>query len=276
MSESGLFSFGVSFVVSLGVKDSFFSAGSIVVGVFSVCGALPKSGLAGNPPVVDDGVGLEKDLKGLGLEPPKANVLLEVEPNPVVGDDEPKPPFAGDAASAPNPPPEVVVDPKVVDPNADLDPKVAVEDPNTVVAGFESVGVPMVEVLPKADSPSEEVAPKAANGEVPDELVPNASPLELPDPKVDGDEAPNPGLVAVAEPNVVDPETPKEKGVLAVVVDAVSGALGFNSTGFAASAVSSITTQLSFSTATVAIGSLGKLSVDPCKDAKKNSGSLVC
>jgi len=268
-----LFSFGVSFVVSLGVKDSFFfSACSVAVGVFSVCGTLPKSGFTGNPPGVDDdGAGLEKDLNGLGLEPPKANVLLEVEPNPVDDDDEPNPSFAGDAARAPNPPPELVVDPKVVDPNADFDPKAVVEDPNAVVAAFESVGVPMVEVLPKTDPPSDEVAPKEA---IPEELVPNVSPLELPDPKVDGDEAPNAGFAA--EPNVVDPMTPKEKGVVAVVADAVSGALGFDSTGFAASVVSSTTTQLSFSAATVATGSLGKLSVDPCKDAEKNSGSLVC
>ena len=260
-------------------------------------------------------------MKGL-LPDPKADLSALVEPKPpllvpnpplLVLVLEPKPPVVELEDSAANPPPDgVVVDPKVVDPK--------VEAPNPV-EGFASgldgvvvalpnagVGVPLpkVEVVPKPeDPPSDEVAPKidedvpfllkAANGDSPDDDgLPNVSPLELPDPKVDepnGEEDDN----LAPEPNVDDPDTPNENGVLVVGAAAVSafvsGALllselvGFDSSESAA-LVSSTTTHealsgveeasLGSAVAAMASGSLGRSSTDPSVGVEKNASSFMC
>ena len=308
----------VSLSVLAGVVSSTGAAGA-------GAGALPKSGLVGNPDavvvVVDDLEGLPNILKGL-LPDPKADLSALVEPKPPLLEPkppllvlvlEPKPPVVEFEDSAANPPPDgVVVDPKVVDPKE--------EDPNPVegfAAGLDGVVValpnagvavplPKVEVVPKPeDPPSDEVAPKidedvpfllkAANGDSPDDDgLPNVSPLEVPDPKVDEPNGEEDDSLA-PEPNVDDPDTPNENGVLAVVGAAVSafvsGALSLSATvGFdsseSAALVSSTTTHealsgvdeasLGSAAAAMASGSFGRSSTDPSVGVAKNASSFMC
>ena len=191
-------------------------------------GVLPKSGLTGNPPAVEDGAEVpENILNGLGLEPnagtpPLVSALF----------DEPKPPIVvvvlvEDAERAANPPVDEV----------EADPKVGAEDPNIVVGLSEVFWVeveanppPSGEVAPKVVSevpPSGEVAPNvdvvmvssvfllnAANGDLVGGL-PNVSPLDVPDPKTEGEVLdPNDDDNFEPEPNAADPVTPNENAGL--------------------------------------------------------------
>jgi hypothetical protein len=196
-----------------------------------------------------------------------------------------------------------------------------------------AVPLPIDEVVPKAGEvvvpPKAEVEPKidgdavlpvfllnAVNVEAPVlDGLPNVSPLEVPDPKVEGED-PEPNgdgddnLVS-PEPNVVDPDTPIEKGALvvgaAVVVvvlfdvnanaddddafDSVESPKPTKVSGLVVGAVvfvffSSTTTHAEFSgveaslasavAVAISIGLIGKSSTDPNPFAESKAGSFMC
>lgn len=170
--------------------------------------ALPKSGLTGKPPTVEDGVKvLENVLNGVLLEPkaepPVVPALIAKPPLPVSV-------LFEEVESAAKPP---------VDEAAAADPKVDPENPN-VAAGFlgtfAGVGVavppPSDEVVPKADDavpPSDEVVPKADDVVPPsDEVVPKADDAVAPSdevvPKADDAVPPSDDVVPKAD-DVVPP-----------------------------------------------------------------------
>lgn len=148
--------------------------------------------------------------------------------------------FAGVGVAVPPPSDEVAPKADVVVPPSDEEaPKadVVVPPSDEVAPKADDMVSPSDEVVPKADDvvpPSDEVAPKidedavspaflpnAENGELLVDGLPNVSPLELPDPKAEGE----PKL----EPNAVDPVAPNEKvDVFASAVVFVSWASSFD------------------------------------------------
>lgn len=196
-----------------------------------------------------------------------------------------------------------------------------------------AVPLPIDEVVPKAGEvvvpPKAEVEPKIDGDAVlpvflPNVVnveasvldgLPNVSPLEVPDPKAEGED-PEPNgdgddNLASPKPNVVDPDTPKEKGALVVAAAAVVVVLfdvnanaddddDFDSvespkptkvSGLVVGAVvfvffSSTTTHVEFSgvegslasavAVAISIGLLGKSSTDPNPFAESKAGSFMC